>query len=308
MAFCEALETNDLRTAATLLSETKDSEAKRCMLTQDVLEHAIERNYTDSVRFLLTNCPDELLDKMVGAGQGIKSAIHLAAALWPSDFVNYDNGPLRALLDDRRVATEEMFNQLDDGSHNDGVQTTVLMDAATVNGNDIAMRLLLDHPAADAARMIANRDACGRNTLMLLAERGCVVGMEALLDHPAAEPAALLSDRVFRPEGETHETHRDGEGIWILLKEEPYADGGESAVTMAARFAVHDGDYAPLLFLLRRCIGAWGVGGERSQEQLEHVTAVLGLLSTREDADDADDVMQECVHLLLELGATVARR
>jgi len=215
------------------------------------------------------------------------------------------NGDAKLLLDDPRVATVEMFNQLDNGSHNDGVQITVLMEAAHEQGNDMAIRLLLSHPVADAARMIATRDACGRNSLMLLAERGCVDGMRELLTHPAANKSALLSDRVFRPEDETPETHEDGEGIWLLLEiGEPYADGGESALTLAARYAVQNSTYDPLVFLLHWCISSWDEA--ELSEQQTHLTAVLGLLSGEDaDADDAADAtMQECVQLLLQLGAS----
>lgn len=313
-AFRNAILTNDLMTAATLLSETKDDAKKqRAMLSLDVLSDVIFYDNTGGVRLMLANCPDDLVGEMVGTGQGIASAVHHAAGLRPSSssFDQYDNGPLRALLDDPRVATVEMFNQLDNGSHNDGVQITVLMEAAHEQGNYMAMRLLLSHPVADAARMIATRDACGRNSLMLLAERGCVAGMRELLTHPDANKSALLSDRVFRPEYETPETHGDGEGIWLLLKiGEPYADGGESALTLAARYAVQNSTVAPLVFLLHWCITSWDEA-ERSEQQT-HSTAVLGLLSG-EDADadadtdtdgDADAAMQECVQLLLQLGAS----
>jgi len=304
-AFHNAMDTNDLMTAATLLREVKDAKQQRAMLSLDVLEEVIFRNNTEGVRLMLDNCPDDLVGEMVGAGHGIQSALHMAAGFTDSSFEQYDNGPLRALLDDPRVATVEMFNQLDNGSHNDGVQITVLMEAAHEQGNDMAIRLLLSHPVADAARMIATRDACGRNSLMLLAERGCVDGMRELLTHPAANKSALLSDRVFRPEDETPETHEDGEGIWLLLEiGEPYADGGESALTLAARYAVQNSTYDPLVFLLHWCISSWDEA--ELSEQQTHLTAVLGLLSGEDaDADDAADAtMQECVQLLLQLGAS----
>jgi ankyrin repeat protein len=54
------------------------------------------------------------------------------------------------------------------------------------------MRLLLDHPSADAAAMLVHANGFGSAALTFAAGNGNVDATRLLLDHPFANPAAMV--------------------------------------------------------------------------------------------------------------------
>jgi hypothetical protein len=152
------------------------------------------------------------------------------------------------------------------------------------------MRLLLDHPSADAAAMMMHGcSAHGRTALMYAAWQGNVEAMRLLLDHPSADPVAMMAIKTT---------------------------DGASALTAAAQFAVGQPtgqptparSCAPLLLLLRRATAE----PQPSDAQQAHMTIVMETFCrgplTKEmfEDDQPDDVRDECVCMLLEFGARVS--
>jgi hypothetical protein len=153
------------------------------------------------------------------------------------------------------------------------------------------MRVLLEHPSADPAAMLAHTAGDGWIAYTMSALRGHVDAMRLLLDHPCADPAdAMLACTEY----------------------------GYSALKLAAAFASdeeYDGrepglyyterSFAPLLFLLRRIT----VQPQPCDAQRFHMNVVVERLMRGEQAgvlfDDSkpDDARDECVRLLIEFGA-----
>jgi hypothetical protein len=158
------------------------------------------------------------------------------------------------------------------------------------NGKVDAMRLLLDHPCADPGAMMMHSNKLGATAIMRAAETGFADAVRVLLDHPSADPAAMVAART---------------------------SGGWSALMFAAGFAAGQRDFgesppcscAPLLLLLRRI----AVVPKPSDAHQAHMTEVLeefchGPLSNEMfGSDQPDDARDECVRLILERGARVAR-
>ncbi|KAG1659659.1 hypothetical protein FOA52_007246 [Chlamydomonas sp. UWO 241] len=162
---------------------------------------------------------------------------------------------------------------------------TALTSAAFCGHLD-AMRMLLDHPSADAAAMMLHATTEGATALILAALFGHVDAVRLVLDQPTA-PAAMMAVQ---------------------------SSGGTSALTAAARFAAgepvpDDSDpprsCAPLLLLLRR----EAAESQPCDTQQAHVSEAMEVLRQGPrseelfEDDQPDGVRDECVRLLLELGA-----
>ncbi|KAG1677160.1 hypothetical protein FOA52_000966 [Chlamydomonas sp. UWO 241] len=173
----------------------------------------------------------------------------------------------------------------------DGDGTTALMEAAMAGDHVDVMRLLLDHPCADAATILMHATHLGFTAVIAAAVSGHVDVMRLLLTHPSADPAAMMAFN---------------------------ADIGESALVAAAVFATGGiagdaDDYedalppscAPLLFLLRR----FAMQPQPCDAQEAHMSKVMEVLMAGPrsgalfDDDQPDDVRDECIRLLLEFGA-----
>jgi hypothetical protein len=143
-------------------------------------------------------------------------------------------------------------------------------------GNLDGMRLLLDHPSADAAAMLTDADAVGLTGLMQASEEGQEHAMRLMLDHPSADAAAMMAVR---------------------------GPGGVSALTIAALFAAGAGTESswyvhsenkpscpPLLLLLRRV----AVQPEPSDEHQAHMTEVMeAFFSSQRFFNNYEDEEQE---------------
>jgi ankyrin repeat protein len=192
---------------------------------------------------------------------------------------------MRLLLDHPSANPAEMMMQT--GGSN-GITTLM---AAAQHGYVNAMRLLLDHPSANPAAMILHAGDDGYTALLLAARNGHMESMRLLLDHPSADPAAMMASR---------------------------STSGTSALTAAARFAAGRSTYcscsraparscAALLLLLRRV----AMEPQPSDAQKAHMNEVVEVLCHTQgprsqemfDNDTPDGARDECVALLLELGA-----
>jgi hypothetical protein len=162
-------------------------------------------------------------------------------------------------------------------AHADAGGDTALTLAAA-KGHAAFMRLLLEHPSADAAAMLVHADSAGWTDLGLAASEGRVDAMRVLLDHPSADAAAMLAFRT--PEG----------GSAITL-----------AAGVAAGSSSGNSSFAPLLLLLRRV----AVEPQPCADQQAHMTKVLKMCHGGQKAllnvDQPDDSRDECVRLICNL-------
>ncbi|KAG1677358.1 hypothetical protein FOA52_010737 [Chlamydomonas sp. UWO 241] len=173
---------------------------------------------------------------------------------------------------------------------------TALKKAAT-GGHVEAMRTLLDHPSADAAAMLLFAGNGAVTALMFAAKYGHMAAIRLLLDHPSADVAAMLSAI------DIYELT-----AFMLSVMMRYARCGGYYCDDPER------SFAPLLLLLRRVAVD---PPQLSGDQVAHMSRViveLCLVPEEDegqeegraglfDDDQPDDARDECVRLLLELGA-----
>jgi hypothetical protein len=161
--------------------------------------------------------------------------------------------------------------------------------AAAQEGRVEAMRLLIDHPSADAAGMMMHADSDGYTALAYAAQEGHAAAMRLLIDHPSADAAAMIM-------------HADSYGSTALSIAAGFAAGQP---TVSPR-APPTRSCAPLLLLLRRV----PVESQPNDAQQAHVSKVMEVLhggprsNVMFGSDQPDDVRDECIHLLLERGAS----
>jgi hypothetical protein len=158
------------------------------------------------------------------------------------------------------------------------------------------MRLMLDHPAADAAAMmmidtgVTTHMSHKRN--MYAAQNGNLEAMRLLLDHPSADAAAMMAARS------TTGTSALMAAVWF------------AAGLPAKPARVVPRSCAPLLLLLRRV----AVESQPSDVHKAHMTEVMEELcpgprwNEMFGSDQPDDARDECVRMLLERGASYPRR
>ncbi|KAG1677953.1 hypothetical protein FOA52_001371 [Chlamydomonas sp. UWO 241] len=113
---------------------------------------------------------------MVAAGRGQVNVMSL--------LLDCSGDPARMMMIKNEDSSSDMFGSDENSS-------TALMWAAAIGQVD-AMRLLLDHPSADAAAMIMLTDWNGSSTLMRTADNGHVEAMRLLLCHPSVDAAAMM--------------------------------------------------------------------------------------------------------------------
>jgi hypothetical protein len=210
----------------------------------------------------------------------------------------------------------------------DGESALIL---AAEKGDVNVMRLLLDHPSADAAAQMMHATNFGTTALMFAAQEGLLDAVRVLLYHPSADAGAMMM--LTTNEGSTALMFAARNGMldaMRLLLEHPSSDPAEmiaarstngiSALTAAACFAAgqpitssraHTRSCAPLLLLLRRV----AVEPQPCAAQQAHMTEVMEALcwGLHEDEDEEgfnlfdddrpDGVRDECVRMLVERGA-----
>jgi hypothetical protein len=165
--------------------------------------------------------------------------------------------------------------------------TTAVMWAVR-NGQVDALRVLLDHPAADAAAMLVATDMYGATAVMSAVRNGQVDALRVLLEHPSADPAAML-------------VATDGHGRTAVMLAAGFASGQHALWVMGTPRSC-----APLLFVLRRV----AVEAQPSDDQQAHMTKVMEVLcqgplsNAMFDNDTPDEPRDESVRLLLERGAS----
>ncbi|KAG1674962.1 hypothetical protein FOA52_014757 [Chlamydomonas sp. UWO 241] len=165
---------------------------------------------------------------------------------------------------------------------------TALMWAA-VEGNVEVMRLLLDHPSADATAMMMHANRNGDIALTCAALDGHVEAMRLLLDHPSADAAAMIA-------------LRGSEGECALTAAADFAAGQPVCISRppSARSCV------PLLLLLRRV----AVESQPSDAQQEHMSTVMEALhggpwsNAMFGSDQPDVARDERIRMLFERGAS----